>query len=225
MNNASVRNAFFELRHHVTRAPATVALGITSVVIYFIPELAKLFELNVSAVIEGQWWRLLTGHVTHWSLDHLVWDLAVFLAVGWACEAQNRRATWLTIASSIVAISVAAVFWLELDSYRGLSGVDTALFALFGWSMLANHIVRREFAGTLLFGTALIGMFAKVAFELTTGQCLFVDPMSSGFVPVPLAHLVGATIGLAFGLASRSGENGPSPGQRKGGRAQLSVAR
>ena len=47
------------------------------------------------------------------------------------------------------------------------------------------------------FGSLIVGMFAKVGWEAATGDCLFVDPTENGFTPVPLAHLVGALVGLA----------------------------
>lgn len=49
--------------------------------------------------------------------------------------------------------------------------------------------------GALAF--ASVGaLAAKLAYELSTGQALFVDAARLGFVPVPLAHAAGALAGM-----------------------------
>jgi hypothetical protein len=43
-------------------------------------------------------------------------------------------------------------------------------------------------------------MTGKLAYEFLAGGLWFVRSYASDFVPVPLAHLVGACIGVAFGM-------------------------
>jgi hypothetical protein len=82
-----------------------------------------------------------------------------------------------------------------LDRYRGLSGLDSALFVLLAVSLMRHGDSRRVFAGAW----ALVGFLAKLAWEGVTGGALFVhDP---GLAAVPVAHLAGAMVGFAVGVA------------------------
>ncbi len=91
---------------------------------------ATLWELDWG-LLASEPWRLVTGHLVHWSTEHLVWDLAVFLGLGVACELRSRRRTALALALAVVGIGWGARLWTPgLDVYRGLSGLDAALFTL-----------------------------------------------------------------------------------------------
>jgi rhomboid family GlyGly-CTERM serine protease len=150
-------------------------------------------ELDRAAVARGEVWRLLTGHWTHWTLDHLLWDALTFLLLAALCETRiSRRALLIAVAGSALLIS--AGVWVALpglSSYRGLSGIDSALFVL-----LAVALLRRESgAAAALAGVAVLLFLAKAAWEVGTGSTLFIDAAGS-FVPVPLAHLLGGAWGL-----------------------------
>jgi rhomboid family GlyGly-CTERM serine protease len=158
----------------------------------FLPGAARWLELDRSAVARGEVWRLVTGHWTHWTLDHLLWDVLTFLLLAILCETWiSRRALLATVAGSALLIS--AGVWVALPGlscYRGLSGIDSALFVL-----LAVALLRRESGARAgLAGVAVLLFLAKAAWEVSTGSTLFAD--SAGFVPVPLAHLLGGAWGL-----------------------------
>jgi hypothetical protein len=80
-------------------------------------------------------------------------------------------------------------FQPQFESYRGLSGLDSALFALFASSL----IEQRRRAPVLLGVVALLGILAKSVFEIATGIPAFAS--GHGYSPVPLAHLVGVLCG------------------------------
>jgi len=58
----------------------------------------------------------------------------------------------------------------------------------------------------------LLGLVAKIGFEMLTRSAIFVDASSAGFQPVPLAHVIGALVGalVCFCPASTVGEKEPS---------------
>jgi rhomboid family GlyGly-CTERM serine protease len=148
-------------------------------------------EYDRGAVAGGELWRLVTGHLTHLSGEHLLWDALTFAVLAAACERRGRWRLAATLAVSAMAIP-AALFVLEpgLAVYRGLSGLDMALAGL-----LAATELRR---GSRWAMAALLALGAKLAYELATGAVLFVA--LEGAEAVPLAHAVGAGAGVCVGL-------------------------
>jgi hypothetical protein len=97
---------------------------------------------------------------------------------------------------------VSLAVWLLLPSlqiYRGLSGLDCALFALLAVLVLGEKSESRNFRRfvVLLF---FILFLAKIGIEAALGTTLFVDNSRSGLVPVPVAHVAGAIAGTLAGL-------------------------
>jgi rhomboid family GlyGly-CTERM serine protease len=156
----------------------------------------------------GRWWGVFTGHFTHWNGSHLLWDAVAFVTLGIFCCRFSRRRFWCTLLASAIAIPVAIILWLpEMTSYRGLSGIDSALFglALVEFAKLAQREGRR---GLLLLAGLVGGGFAlKVVFEFVSGGAFFVSAGEIEFVNVPLAHLVGFGCGVMgaclWGVRSR----------------------
>lgn len=189
-------------------------LSVVALAVHGAGPLPALLAVERAAVAAGQWWRLVTGHWTHWSFDHLVWDLLVFAVLGAWCERQSRVRFVACLLGSALLIS-AAVWWLEpsLASYRGLSGLDSALFALVAVTRVRAAAAERAF-GLIGLAAGLLMLFAaKLAFELATGACLFVDTANSGFTPVPLAHAVGGGVGVVCGLVPERTRSCHHPGQ------------
>ena len=169
----------------------TLCVVAAAVLAGLVPGVAALLEYDRTAIEAGELWRLVTCHLTHLSLDHLVWDGLTFLALGAACERRGRRGFVLALAASAVAIP-AALFVLDpgLAVYRGLSGLDMALAGL----LAACELERRP----RVAGAALAALAAKLVYELAAGGVLFVR--LDGAEAVPLAHLAGAAIGAAVGI-------------------------
>lgn len=199
-----------------------LALGLSSAA-------AAALQLDRVAFGGGAWWQLLTGHFTHWTGDHLAWDVLAFLALGGFVELHSRRAFAAVALGSALVISV-GVLWLApaLATYRGLSGIDSALFTTAAAILLRRARAARSVVGTVLPLAALLGFAGKIAFELTTGRALFVAS-SAAFVPVPLAHLLGALVGLAaISLSSARSTSGglrPDVQSTPGVGAQISFPR
>jgi rhomboid family GlyGly-CTERM serine protease len=177
-------------------APATFAITVLSLIAFSIPGLASLLQFDAQEVARGQWWRVITGHWTHYSLSHLFWDLSVFAVLGVLSETRDRWATWFTLAFSSLLIPLVSVQLSEVEVYRGLSGLDTGLFAYLAGSWLIGSLRQRDWMVGLLFGSLIVGMVGKITWEALGNGSLFVDVAGSGFTPVPLAHFVGALIGM-----------------------------
>jgi rhomboid family GlyGly-CTERM serine protease len=178
----------------------TLAVATCALVVWFVPAASGALAFDRDAVAGGEWWRLFTGHLAHWTADHLTWDLAAFAVLGALVERRSRAVFLTTVGLSAVAISI--VVWTvlpNLATYRGLSGIDSALFAAASATMLRAGISERCVVEIALPTLALLGLVAKCAFEIHTGATLFVTA-NGAFVPVPLAHLAGLVVGLVAGL-------------------------
>lgn len=171
-------------------------LAVLAAVLSLLPGAAR-WELDFT-LLGSQPWRLLTGHLVHYSLEHLAWDLTVFVGLGVACEMQSRGRTAVALLLALSALAVGVpLLTPEIVTYRGLSGLDAALFAL-----LAARCLRRPAAIARTAGAvALLALIGKVAWETVTGVPLFLGD-TRGLTVIPAAHLLGGLAGLAAGLAT-----------------------
>jgi rhomboid family GlyGly-CTERM serine protease len=180
----------------------TFALGAYAWVVFASPSLTSELEFSRDALAGGELWRLFTGHLTHFSAEHLRWDLLVFVALGALVELRSRAHFVCCVVGGALLISL-GVWWLQPQfvTYRGLSGIDSALFAyvavdvlVLGWAERRWHVAGAAAAALVLF-------LAKVMFEVVFGQTVFVSAGDT-FDPVPLAHLLGAVVGAVSASAS-----------------------
>lgn len=189
----------------------SITLAALSMLFFFSSDAAAFFQYDRTALAGGELWRLITGHLTHWSFDHLLWCVITFLALGSICEYLARGTYILTLAVSAVTISLAS--WLadpNMLHYRGLSGICSSVFIL-GTILLARKgYAVRDRMNIILPATGAVLFFAKIIYEYCSGQALFVD--SSSFAPVPLVHLVGGIVGILVFLA-RKLQAVPEPGE------------
>lgn len=180
------------------RLPVPIALTLIATIIHLFPPSAHVLEFNRTALGDGQLWRILTGHLVHFGVDHLLWDAATLLVLGALLPARHGRDWFGLLAGSALAIA-GSLWWLQphFELYRGLSGLVCAVFG----AGLADvfHAARRERDRSLalIVVAASAGFLAKTAYELVTQRAFFVAT-ADDFTPVPLAHLVGFACGVAF---------------------------
>ena len=193
---------------HLGSVRTTIVVAVLAVLAGAIPGLARFLEIDLVLIGEGQWWRVWTGHLTHYDGNHLFWDLLMFVVLGQACErmSQGRFPLGLAIMSS----GVTASLWLWCDgihTYRGLSGIDTGLFVWLVAEHSRRNWLRGERRNAVLWSGAVTCLVGKLIYEATTGQTLFVD--SSNFTPLVESHLAGAAFGLVCLWISASGSSHP----------------
>jgi rhomboid family GlyGly-CTERM serine protease len=171
----------------------TVTFAAIAVAVHLLPPaIAASLQFDRAALESGQWWRWLTAHFTHFGANHLGWDAAVFLVLGTVCEFRSRWRIAFALGLASLAISVAVYFWQpQFALYRGLSGLDCALFGMFA----AGLLLRQDPISKIIGVIATIAAIAKCGFESETGSTAFAS--GAGYAPVPLAHLVGFLSGIA----------------------------
>jgi rhomboid family GlyGly-CTERM serine protease len=178
---------------------ATLLLTLPALVILVMPNAESALQYSRDEVTGGQWHRLLSCHWTHWNGDHAFWDILMFGLLGAWCERQSRAGFLAATFASAAAISASLWCCAELSTYRGLSGLDSALFA-FAAAAIFQEAWRTNQWLYLGGGALLAGAFiAKVSFEMLTGATLFVNSQEGEFLPIPFVHAVGAVIGAGIG--------------------------
>ena len=181
---------------------ASLLLAGATVTVFAFPGLAGLLQYDRAAIAAGEIWRLITAHFVHYSLDHLFWDLLAFSCLGLVCEHNGSVRFLLCVFGSALAISAAVWLWLPgLGAYRGLSGVDSALFGLLFADVCHGAVRSRRLEQGAVAAVCFVAFFLKISFELITQTNVFAQNLGPAAVGVPLAHIVGASIGLLVGFA------------------------
>jgi hypothetical protein len=114
---------------------------------------------------------------------------------------------------AVSALLISLVLWFALPhmaTYRGLSGIDSALFALLTTRIAGQSVADKNWLNLSVVSVVGIGFAAKVGFEVLSGTTLFVDSAAAGLIPVPLAHVVGGLVGMACGVWEKATENAHS---------------
>jgi len=185
-------------------ASVAVTLTITILVLAagIFPGFAEVLQFDRPAIAAGEVWRLVTCHLTHWNADHLRWDLLMFVVLGVACELRSSTRLRVCLIAAIGAVSTTvALGFPEIHTYRGLSGIDSALFTLLAIDLLREAVRDRNLKQIALQGGLLIGFAAKIAYEATTGETFFVDREIADFSTLIYDHLAGAVVGLIVAVA------------------------
>lgn len=179
----------------------TLAATACAVAAYAAPGAFELLSFQREAILSGEWWRLLTGHLTHATGSHLLWSGGAFLLLGGAVERELglAYAGFLLASAAVVSLGLLG-FAPGLTWYCGLSGLDTALFARLAWR--EGRLAWRE-GDKLLLAVGLAqaaALAAKIGFEYRTGSAVFAE--LGDVAPVPAAHLLGVSAAASLELLS-----------------------
>lgn len=189
--------------------------------------LADWLEFDRQQILAGEWWRLVTGHLVHWSAAHAALDIGAFLLVGLCYERRIQNTAMkphnvlhsqlvqkpvaiypalLLVGAGVVSLAM-LLFDVELERYRGFSGLNSAQFAavlVAEWRAARRHL--RQLAPVAI-ATAIFA--TKIVAECLTGE-LFFGTSALGDLgdPVPLAHAAGSLWGVGCLLASTTRDRG-----------------
>jgi rhomboid family GlyGly-CTERM serine protease len=155
------------------------------------PEAAALLEYDRSAIAAGELWRLVTGHLVHWSLRHWALDASALAALAVVMARARLPGLGTIVVTAMLAIS--ACLWFvrpDVEVYRGLSGIDSALFV----GVAVGLAARLQGAGRAVAWGCLALFGAKLLYEGATGLAIFLQSSDVMYE----AHLVGALVGAAL---------------------------
>jgi rhomboid family GlyGly-CTERM serine protease len=157
------------------------------------------------AVLRGEYWRLLTGHLIHGTTQHLLLNVLGLGVIAALFPREFSVRGWLFIAlASMSVIDLGFVLWEpQLEWYVGLSGVLHGLLAAgaIGWWRHES----KGFAAVL--SVVLVG---KLAWEQWRGAL----PLSGDMPVIVDAHLYGAIGGALAAGALWALRRGWSPRPR-----------
>ncbi len=169
---------------------ASLSLAVILVILHLLrAELTPWLEFDRSAIYQGQWWRILTGHFLHTNSWHLVMNLGG-LALIMLLHGMYYRPIqlWLHLLLGSTLIGLAILFWSpQITIYVGLSGWLHALLV----SGCCIDIQRQWSSGWLI----LAAVFGKVIWEQWQGASQDVVTLIEAEVATD-AHLYGAVVGL-----------------------------
>jgi rhomboid family GlyGly-CTERM serine protease len=146
-----------------------------------------LLRFDRGAIAAGGWWRLLTAHIVHLDLHHLILN-ELGLVLMWSLFAQDYDAVdWAIIVLSGALSISCGLWWLspKVTWYVGASGVLHTVMA----AGAAKHMIAREWDRWIL----LLALCGKLLWEQLAGQT---QPLI-----VVDAHLYGAISGFLVGAA------------------------
>ena len=165
----------------------TLALTAGAFVASLVPALAALLVYDRAAIMEGELWRLASGHLVHFSSAHLAANLLVLLPTGYVLEIhwpQDARNVY-AIAMPLIGIAV-LLFEPGLAQFGGASGV---VFAILG--ALAARMAMLSGRWRICGAVLLAGLLIKLIAEFGIGWSFLASVDSQDFVAVPLSHLAG----------------------------------
>ncbi|MGS0692953.1 rhombosortase [Shewanella sp. 30m-9] len=165
-----------------------LVITITCISLFYL-RLDSLLAYQRYLILDGEWWRLVSGNLLHTNAWHLYMNLAGFWVI-LALHEQHYRAKGLSILFFSLCLMQGLgllAFYPMLIGYVGLSGMMHGLFA-FG----AVCDIRQGYKSGYLL---LLGVILKVAYEQYFGASIEMTQLIGARVATE-AHLVGLVCGL-----------------------------
>ncbi|MGB5492555.1 MAG: rhombosortase [Woeseiaceae bacterium] len=147
-------------------------------------------------ILEGDWWRLISGHFVHLGGAHFALNAAGLGLVWYLVGKSFNGSRWLLIVIACL-LGMDLGFWFlkpEISWYVGLSGLLHGLLA----AGLAEKLRQPE-TETFILAALLLG---KLAFEQLSGPLPGSEGTAGGPVVVD-AHLFGAVSGALAAILLR----------------------
>ncbi len=160
----------------------------------------ELLVYDREAVIHGELWRLLTGHLVHSDGEHALWDILALVLIGTLQERRGLPRIVKATGAGFITVNAWLMWGIpELTYYCGLSGVLHTLLAVLlielwweqksdnrpGYGFPAGKGVNPTAIAVMLTGIAILG---KILVEIQLGQALFTD---TAWPSIPCVHLAG----------------------------------
>ena len=171
---------------------ATLVVVVACVLLAVAPAaLIERLSGNRSAILQGEFWRLWSGHVVHFSLRHALIDSATLLVISGIAEAEfgSRRVALLLLVGAPL-MSIGMMFATpELIDYRGASAIAVMLATAVGVSWWRSRAASR-----CVLGVLALGLLAKIGCD-AVGMSLTLAELPDAVRVAWQGHLLGAVLG------------------------------
>ena len=145
----------------------------------------ELLKYDRLAIIDGEYWRLLSGHFSHLGPEHLLLNLAGLVLVWLLVGRQYTTGQWLIVTAFSLAVITLGFWYLDpnLIWYVGLSGLLHGL-------LIAGAIrgIKTQPVESIIIIVAVAG---KLIYEQLIGPLPGSEATAGGAV-ITNAHLYGA---------------------------------
>lgn len=180
-----MRKSSFDSLNHGGRRPPWFTFILAALAIGFYGlagPAAPAWVFDRGAIADGEWWRFISGHLIHSDSQHLFWDVAALVVIGWMLERRRPAIFAWGLLAGLLAVNTWLWFGMpELERYCGLSGVLHSILLL----LLAT--LWRETRSPLVI-TMVALITCKIFLELWTAEALLTNTAWPG---VPIVHLAG----------------------------------
>ncbi|MGH8506227.1 MAG: rhombosortase [Stenotrophobium sp.] len=150
-------------------------------------------QYDRAQIVDGQWWRLLTGNFVHLGWWHLFLNEMGLAVLVLLCPQPLSPAVWVRrLLVLSIGLSLGLYFFVpRLGTYVGMSGVIHGLFVL----GLVPQVLKKD----LIALGCLFYLLGKLGWEIYSGTPVS-DAREIGGAVVLQAHLFGALVACAYGL-------------------------
>jgi rhomboid family GlyGly-CTERM serine protease len=170
----------------------TLLLCGAALIVFIFPALQSALIYDRAAISSGEWWRLATGHLVHYSPSHFLFDVLAVFVTGSLIEVRRYRGFgWLCLLAAAASGVVLFIAVPQMAYYGGLSGIATAAVVY-----LCLHGLREVRAWSWLCAAVLAILTVKIGLELVLGISITMYATTQPFVPIPISHVVGAASAL-----------------------------
>ncbi len=165
----------------------TLGAILLATLIMAMPQLHGRFYFELSPLLSGEWWRLLSGHLIHSDWQHWFWNVAALAVLGSYLEQHSGRLWFTAMLAGIASVDILLLSdWAQVTRYCGLSGVLNTLL------VLALFHYWRETRSAWVIVAALVCL-SKLTLELFFETSLITH---ISWPPFPPAHLAGTLGGV-----------------------------
>lgn len=171
----------------------TFSIVFISMVTFLLPETTSILIFDREAIVNGEIWRLFSSHWVHFTINHLVYNLFVFVISGWIVERKSYSQLLFLYTSMAFGICMALLLYKpEMIYYGGLSGISCGLIYYCALLKMGEEHWRTVCRCIIIF------LPVKVAIELYSNTTVLPYWGHQPFVIMPVSHAMGIATALFF---------------------------
>lgn len=160
--------------------------------VFAVDTLPPILIYEYNGIMDGEYWRLISGHFVHFSIFHLGFNIVLFGISGWYIEQRRYPGFVLLIFVSALIIGISMMILNPyMQFYGGLSGIAHGTLYY-----LALFSLRESKLWGAMSWLIIIVVPLKVAMEMVMGGSPLTYVSTETFIPVPLSHMMGIVTAL-----------------------------
>ncbi|MPW28646.1 rhombosortase [Agarivorans sp. B2Z047] len=152
----------------------------------------ELMSWNKQLISQGEYWRIVSGNLSHNNLIHWLMNVATLVLVYFVFDDRLSNQHFMLISISLCLLGGGLLWFAKYDEYVGLSGLIHGLIA---YAAMADLFTDKKRVGAII----LTGLSAKLLMEQLYGG----DPWVTDLIGIDVAidaHLLFAVLGISFAL-------------------------